>query len=134
MSRKASKRVSFSPDVNEKPILYLKQSGDNGTRVGGSRNRVTGIWAFRLLKDTTELPAPIKLLRTLRAKVARAVCIISARKRTSRKVSSSNHLTRSRSVSDPIESHRAEALEDCIEFLNSAASLQRSNSVTSNSC
>ncbi|KAI5325813.1 hypothetical protein L3X38_034887 [Prunus dulcis] len=135
MSRKASKRVSFSPDVNEKPILYMKQSGGtgNGTRVGGSRNRVTGIWAFRLLKDTTELPAPIKLLRTLRAKVARAVCIISARKRTSRKVSSSNHLTRSRSVSDPIESHRAEALEDCIEFLNSAASLQRSNSVTSNS-
>lgn len=129
MSRQASKRVSFSPDVyDNKPIMYLKQGG--GTRVGGTRSRATGIWAFRLLKDPKPLSAPVRFLRGLRAKVAR---VMSARKRSSRKVSSSN-LTRSRSVSDPIESHRAEALEDCIEFLNSASSLQRSNSVTSNSC
>ncbi|XP_068317161.1 uncharacterized protein [Pyrus communis] len=131
MSRRASTRVSFSPDVNETPILYLKQAGGGGggTRVGGSGSRVTGIWTSRLHKSTQVLSTPIKLLRTLRAKVARAVCILSASKRTSRKLSSSNHLTRSRSVSDPIESHRVEALEDCIEFLNSAASLQRTNSV-----
>ncbi|KAM0991431.1 hypothetical protein ACFX13_009983 [Malus domestica] len=129
MSTRASRRVSFSPDVNEKPIMYLKQGSGGGSRVGGSRSRVTGIWTFRLLKDTQVLSTPIKLLRTLRTNMARAVCIMSARKRTSRKVSSSNHLTRSRSVSDPMESHRVEALEDCIEFLNSAASLQRTNSI-----
>ncbi|KAM5560362.1 josephin-like protein [Rosa sericea] len=127
MSRQSSKRVSFSPDVyDNKPIMYLKQSG--GTRVGGNRNMASGIWAFRQLNDTNSLSAPVRFLRGLRAKVAR---VISARKRSSRKVSSSN-LTRSRSVSDPIESHRAEALEDCIEFLNSASSLQRTSSVTSN--
>ncbi|TQD87781.1 hypothetical protein C1H46_026633 [Malus baccata] len=130
MPRRACTRVSFSPDVNDKPILYLKQAGGiGGTRVGGSRSRVTGIWTSRLHKNTQVFSTPIKLLRTLRAKVATAVCILSARKRTSRKVSSSNHLIRSRSVSDPMESHRVEALEDCIEFLNSAASLQRTNSV-----
>lgn len=125
--------MSFSPDVydhvyDHKPIMYLKESG--GTRVGGNRNMATGIWAFRQLNDTNSLSAPVRFLRGLRAKVSR---VMSARKRSSRKVSSSN-LTRSRSVSDPIESHRAEALEDCIEFLNSASSLQRTSSVTSNCC
>ncbi|GFZ01627.1 hypothetical protein Acr_15g0002360 [Actinidia rufa] len=33
----------------------------------------------------------------------------------------------------PIDSHRAEAINDCIEFINSSSSLQRSNSVATNS-
>lgn len=28
----------------------------------------------------------------------------------------------------PVDSHRAEAIDDCIEFINSSASLPRSNS------
>jgi hypothetical protein len=130
MSRKASKRVSFSPDVNDKPTMFLKHGG--GTRVSGGRKRVIGIWTFRLQKES-ELISPVKFLQSLRAKVVRAIRFISVRRRSSRKVSSS--LVRSRSVSDPIiDSHRAEAIEDCIEFLNSSSSLPRSNSASTSSC
>lgn len=128
MSRKASKRVSFSPDVNDKPTFFLKHGG--GNRVMGSRRRVIGIWSFRVPKDPGF--SPVKFLCRLQAKVVRAIRLISMRRRSSssRKVSA---LARSRSVSDPIDSHRAEAIEDCIEFLNSSSSLQRSNSVSTNS-
>ncbi|EPS62358.1 hypothetical protein M569_12433, partial [Genlisea aurea] len=46
------------------------------------------------------------------------------RRRSSRRVSSAGSLNRSRSCTD---THRAEAIEDCIEFLNSSA-FKRSNS------
>ncbi|GFY93190.1 hypothetical protein Acr_08g0015860 [Actinidia rufa] len=89
-----SKRVSFSPDVNEKPPTF-RGSGTKGARI------------------------------------ARAMCFVSTR-RSSRKVSSSS-LMRSRSCAETIDSHRAEAIEDCIEFLYSSSSLQRSNSVSGSS-
>ncbi|KAM3689742.1 hypothetical protein ACB098_09G071800 [Castanea mollissima] len=129
MSRKASKRVSFSPDVNDKPAIFLKHSG--GTRVAGGRKRVIGIWSFSRLPKDSEF-SPVKFLERLQAKVVGTIRLMSLRRSSSRKVSSS--LARSRSVSDPIDSHRAEAIEDCIEFLNSSSSLPRSNSVSSRSC
>jgi hypothetical protein len=130
MSRKASKRVSFSPDVNDKPTMFLKHGG--GTRVSGGRKRVIGIWTFRLPKDSGF--SPVKFLQRLQAKVVRAMRFISMRRRSSRKVDVSSSLVRSRSVSDPIiDSHRAEAIEDCIEFLNSSSSLPRSNSMSTSS-
>ncbi|KAB1224311.1 hypothetical protein CJ030_MR2G000188 [Morella rubra] len=129
MSRRANKRVSFSPDVNDKPNVLHKHGG--GTRVAGGRKRVIGIWIFRLPKGSSGF-SPVKFLQRLRAKVVRAIRLVSMRRRSSRKVSSS--LVRSRSVSEPIDSHQAEAIEDCIEFLNSSSSLQRSNSVSTSSC
>ncbi|XP_047324801.1 uncharacterized protein LOC124928605 [Impatiens glandulifera] len=59
--------------------------------------------------------------------VAKALRFVSNGKRSSRKVSSTEgNLARSRSYVDHaaaiIDSHRAEALEDCIEFLNSSSS------------
>ncbi|GMY25457.1 josephin-like protein [Fagus crenata] len=128
MSRKASKRVSFSPDVNDKPTIFLKHGG--GTRVAGGRKRVIGVWSFRLPKDSEF--SPVKFLQRLQAKVVGAIRFMSIRRRPSRKVSSS--LPRSHSVSDPMDSHRAEAIEDCIEFLNSSSTLPRSNSVSASSC
>jgi hypothetical protein len=53
-------------------------------------------------------------------------------RKSSRKVTSSS-LPRSRSLAEAVDSQRAEAIEDCIEFLNSSSSLQRSNSVSTNS-
>ncbi|KAG2690807.1 hypothetical protein I3760_09G206800 [Carya illinoinensis] len=129
MSRNASKRVSFSPDVNDKPSIFPKHGG--GTRVAGGRKRVIGIWTFRLPKDSSGF-STVDFLQRLQVKVVRAIRFMSMRRRSSRKVSSS--LVRSRSVSDPIDSHRAEAIEDCIEFLNSSSCLQRSNSVSAGSC
>ncbi|XP_012087900.1 josephin-like protein [Jatropha curcas] len=128
MSCKASKRVSFSPDVHEKPIFH---KNEGGIRVTANRKRVTGIFSFRLHRSSKFSPA--RLLRRLGAKVVRAVRFISIRRKSSRKVSSAS-LARSRSLADAIDSQRAEAIEDCIEFLNSSSSLQRSNSVSANSC
>ncbi|XWS53028.1 hypothetical protein CRYUN_Cryun11dG0122800 [Craigia yunnanensis] len=40
---------------------------------------------------------------------------------------------RSKPLVTPADSHRNAAIEDCIEFINSSASLPRSNSVSANS-
>ncbi|XVF76786.1 hypothetical protein PTKIN_Ptkin13bG0294800 [Pterospermum kingtungense] len=129
MSRRTSKQVSFSPDVNERPMVFPKHGGSGRTR-GNRRRVVVGIFTFRLVKASY---SPARLLRRLGAKVARALRFVSIRRNTCRKVSSSN-LPRSRSMAESIDSHRAEAIEDCIEFLNSSSSLSRSNSVSTCSC
>ncbi|KAF7845394.1 josephin-like protein [Senna tora] len=120
-----SKRVCFSPDVNEKPAFFLKHGGDRGGRVLlGNRKRIIGNWSFRVAKDPRL--SPVRFLLRLGAKVARAtIKVVSMRRRSSRKVSSSSNLVRSRSLSDPTDSHRAEAVEDCIEFLHSSSSRER---------
>ncbi|GMH30048.1 hypothetical protein Nepgr_031891 [Nepenthes gracilis] len=104
----------------------------NGSRVASNKGRVTGICGYRLPRSSRSLQ-PVKLLRRLGAKLAKALSLMSMRKqRSSCKVSSAT-LARSRSyAADSIDSHRAEAIEDCIEFLNtSSSSLHRSNSVSS---
>ncbi|OMO97508.1 hypothetical protein COLO4_14571 [Corchorus olitorius] len=135
MSRRTSKRVSFSPDINERPTICLKHGGRT-TRSGNRRSRVmVGFFTFRVVR--TSRISPVRLLRRLGAKVARALRLVSMRRshhsNSHNKVSSSN-LTRSRSLAESIDSHRAEAIEDCIEFLNSSSSLSRSNSVSTCSC
>nr|KYP62927.1 hypothetical protein KK1_017487 [Cajanus cajan] len=113
-----SKRVSFSPDVNEKPTMFLKHG------VLGNRKRVIGNWSFsRFPKDP--LLSPVRFLLRLGAKVASSIRVVSMGRRSSRKVSSST-LVRSRSFSDPNDSsYRAKAVEDCIEFLHSSSSRER---------
>lgn len=129
MSNRSAKRVSFSPDVNEKPPVFIKPSGRS---TGNYRRRVdVGIFSFKLPRNSRVSPA--RLLQSLGAKMVRAFRCVSMRKRSSRKVSSST-LARSRSLAESIESHRAEAIEDCIEFLNSSSSMSRSNSVSTSSC
>ncbi|EOY07275.1 hypothetical protein QUC31_011437 [Theobroma cacao] len=134
MSRRTSKRVSFSPDVNERPTILLKHGGSTGRTRGNRRRVVAGIFTFRLVRSSRFSPA--RLLRRLGAKVARALRFVSMRRNSnSHKVSSSSsNLARSRSLAESIDSHRAEAIEDCIEFLNSSSSLSRSNSVSTCSC
>ncbi|KAF9680020.1 hypothetical protein SADUNF_Sadunf06G0076700 [Salix dunnii] len=126
MSRKASKRVSFSPDVNDKPTIFLKNG--SGTRGGGNRKKIAGTLAFRLPRTSKFSPA--RLLRGLSAKVARALRFVSMRRESSRAVTPSS-LPRSRSLAEAVDSQRAEAIEDCIVFLNSSSSLRRSSSVSS---
>lgn len=113
-----SKRVSFSPDVNEKPTMFLKHG------VLGNRKRVIGSWSFsRLPKDP--LLSPVRFLLRLGAKVASSIRVVTMGRRSSRKVSSST-LVRSHSLSDPNDSsYRAKAVEDCIEFLHSSSSRER---------
>ncbi|KAL5058190.1 hypothetical protein RYX36_029794 [Vicia faba] len=101
-----SKRVCFSPNVNDIPTIFLKK---------------------RDFKFTTEskLSPPLKFLVQLGTKVASSIKSVSMKRTSSRKVSSSSTLVRSRSISDLTDSHRAETVEDCIEFLHSSSSRER---------
>ncbi|PIM98681.1 hypothetical protein CDL12_28837 [Handroanthus impetiginosus] len=121
-----SRRVSFSPEPQT-----TSHNGGANIKVGGNENRVIlKIWIFKLPKGTRFSPA--SFFRQVGAKVVRALPLVAApgRRRCSRKVSSAS-LARSRSYAETLDSQRAEAIEDCIEFLNSSSSLQRSNSVNS---
>ncbi|CAI9782403.1 unnamed protein product [Fraxinus pennsylvanica] len=119
-------RVRFIP-ANEKPPICHKHGG--GTKVGGNK-KVIILWSFRPVKSLGF--SPVRFFRGIGAKMARALQFVSTRKRYSRKVSlSSLTLAGSRSYAENLDSQRAEAIEDCIEFLNSSSSLQRSNSVES---
>ncbi|KAE8697715.1 Sulfoquinovosyldiacylglycerol 2 [Hibiscus syriacus] len=134
MSRRTSKRVSFSPNVGERPTMFIKHGGSGTTTMtsGNKRRVVVGIFTFRVVESLSFSPASI--LRRVGAKVTGALRFISIRgnNSSSRKVYASK-MSRSRSLAESVESHRAEAIEDCIEFLNSS-SLSRSNSVTTCSC
>lgn len=122
-----SRRVSYSCDGNDKPtLIFDNKHGSGGTRVIGSKKKVVGIWSLRLQRNSA-----VRFLNCIGSKVASALRFVSTT-RSSRKVSSSSTLLRSRSYAEQLDSHRAEALEDCIEFLNSSSSLQRSNSVSTN--
>ncbi|ESQ40095.1 hypothetical protein EUTSA_v10014915mg [Eutrema salsugineum] len=153
MSRRACKRVSFSPDpeANEEPI-YPTHNGLSSSRHGRRRINLR-IFSFGVRSS----PAPKRLLRRIGASVTKTLRFMSLGRKTakakstpfssSRNVSSSSslscssssyssssiYLVKSKSVNES-ESHRAEAIEDCIEFLNSSSSLSRSNSISAWSC
>ncbi|KAL4283412.1 hypothetical protein GQ457_16G023520 [Hibiscus cannabinus] len=132
MSRISSKRVSFSPEVGERPTVFLKH-GDNGMTARGNKRRVVvGFFTFRFVESSSFSPA--SFFRHVGAKVAGALRFVSVRGNSSSRKVSATKLSRSRSLAESIESHRAEAIEDCIEFLNSSSSLSRTNSVTTCSC
>ncbi|KAL0316384.1 UNVERIFIED_CONTAM: hypothetical protein Scaly_1952900 [Sesamum calycinum] len=119
-----SRRVSFSPE----PTIHSKNNGAN-IKLGGNKKKVMlKIWIFKLPKGSRFSPA--SFFKQIGAKVVGALPLVSTRRRCSRKVSSAS-LARSRSYAETLDSQRAEAIEDCIEFLNSSSSLQRSNSVSS---
>ncbi|XP_045810122.1 uncharacterized protein LOC123904508 [Trifolium pratense] len=117
---KKSKRVCFSPnDVNEKPTIFLKHG--YCSKVLRNRKRLIGTWTFRF-RCRDPILSPVRVLMKLGAKVASSIRAVSLR-RSSRKVSSST-LVRSHSLSNSnlTDSHRAKAVEDCIEFLHSSSS------------
>ncbi|MCL7037022.1 hypothetical protein MKW94_006350 [Papaver nudicaule] len=148
-SNASSRRVNFSPDINDKPNISLKTN----YRVTGNRKRAPGS-GFRVPKSSLSSSSssqagfsPMNFLRRLSNKVVRALRMVSLRRRrTCPKVSSSysstsgsgsnsshyNNLARSRSYVNHhrVDSHQSEAIEDCIQFINSSSSFQRSNSVS----
>ncbi|KAL1194057.1 hypothetical protein V5N11_032990 [Cardamine amara subsp. amara] len=153
MSRRGCKRVSFSPDpeASDEPI-YPTHNGLSSSRHDRPKV-VMGIFSFGVRSS----PAAKKLLRRIGDRVAKTWRFMSFEKKStnakttpssSRNVSSSSslsacsssayssssiYLMKSKSLNES-ESHRAEAIEDCIEFLNSSFSLSRSNSISTWSC
>ncbi|KAG7033781.1 BAHD acyltransferase DCR, partial [Cucurbita argyrosperma subsp. argyrosperma] len=94
------------------------------------RNRkrlITVFWVFRLPKSGRLFPG--SFLRRIGAKVVKVLRYVSLRKRSASPASCSSSLksgsnfNRSHSVSESMEeSHRAEAVKDCINFFNSSSS------------
>lgn len=130
MSRNSSDRWCLSPDTNGgNPTVIVKHYQHPSSM--SSKKHGGGAWASRLVSGDSQLSrSSLQFLRRLGGKTVRVLRLVSSQ-RPSRKVSS---LVRSRSLVDQTESHRAEAIEDCIEFLNSYSSLHRSSSVSLSTC
>ncbi|XP_057953175.1 josephin-like protein [Malania oleifera] len=122
---RGSDRMSQGLDANEKTTAYRKQSStkraDEGKSTKFFRNG-----RFGLPRRRPGLFSPVRFLKHVGDKMATALRVLSFRRRPSPKVSSKPFVA-------PTDSHRTEAIEDCIEFINSSSTLQRSNSVAAES-
>ncbi|CAN1142346.1 hypothetical protein LINPERPRIM_LOCUS25975 [Linum perenne] len=134
MSRKSSKRVSFfTPDSTEKPTtIFLKHSPTTTHR---KKIAVVGIFTFRIHPVRIWRFTPsCRLFRRLGAKLARALRFFSLPRRRRRRGKTTSTSPPARSMTVGEDSQRIEAIEDCIEFLNSSSSwcdsLSRSSSVS----
>ncbi|KAL4557878.1 hypothetical protein LXL04_036072 [Taraxacum kok-saghyz] len=113
-----SRRVSFSPDIDDMPSppppLYFTKHGDD--RISTTEPMMS-IWTFRPPKRSGF--SAMRFLGRIKAKFAKALGFVSS----SRSSSSCNcSLERSKSYVEALDSHRAQAIEDCIQFLNSSSS------------
>ncbi|CAA2980224.1 Hypothetical predicted protein [Olea europaea subsp. europaea] len=104
-----------------KPTMFCKQNSCKKTKDQKQTNCINSR-NFRLPNSY-----PMKYLRNLGEKMA-ALLRKSDKKKGCPRVTSSTSEQSKPSVA-PIDSQRAEAIDDCIEFINSSSSLPRSNSV-----
>lgn len=125
MSLKETQMLNLQPNCD--PSILQKQKSSKRVTDGG-KTKCMGTCKFRLPKRCESLP--IRYLQHIGRKVSIAMRFLFIRKRGSYKegVSSSG---RGKTFVSPIDSHRAEAIDDCIEFINSSSSLQKSDSVKS---
>ncbi|XVF19909.1 hypothetical protein REPUB_Repub11eG0152000 [Reevesia pubescens] len=113
---------------NNKAHGSVIQKSNTDTKAVGNKGVTRGCGFIRCKKSEF---SPVRFLKHLGGKVAKGLHVVSMRIRPSPKVSSSSG--RSKPFVTPVDSHRNAAIEDCIEFINSSASLPRSNSVSANS-
>ncbi|XVF68938.1 hypothetical protein PTKIN_Ptkin11bG0041200 [Pterospermum kingtungense] len=128
MSTKGSNKVSHKKGNNKAngSVIHKSDTGAAG------KPGVTASCGFMRCKRSEF--SPVRFLKRLGDKVAKGIHVVSMRIRPSPKVSSSSSSSeKSRTLISPVDSHRNAAIEDCIEFINSSASLPRSNSVSAKS-
>ncbi|GMN23827.1 hypothetical protein TIFTF001_000295 [Ficus carica] len=118
--------------MEQKSFLYERQS--SGKRFAERKSRLGGSRRFEQLpKEPSVLTSvsPMRFLKHFAGHVARALCLVSGKRPSpsGKNVSSS---ARSKPLVAPLDSHRMEAIEDCIQFINSSSTFSRSNS-TANS-
>lgn len=100
-------------------------------KVAAKKKRSGGGCGIRLPKRSEV--SPVRFFKHLRRRMARGLCFAYFKKRRSATVSATvSSSGRSKPSVIPVDSHRSEAIEDCIEFINSSSSLPRSNSVSTN--
>ncbi|XP_044506723.1 josephin-like protein [Mangifera indica] len=113
------------PGISKEALIYKRNCV---SKVAGNKRWAAGSCGIRLPKRS-ELSL-VRFLEHLGSKIAKGLCFSSLRKRRSPAAVSSSG--RSKQSVIPVDSHRTEAIEDCIEFINSSSSLPRSNSVSAN--
>ncbi|KAF3439551.1 hypothetical protein FNV43_RR17829 [Rhamnella rubrinervis] len=123
MSTRADTQMSSRDYIKGKEFIYRKQGSDNGV---GRSKKIFGNFAFQCSRGPGL--SPMKLMKNLAGKVGRALCMLPTSKRHSRNDYSLSG--KSKPFVAPVDSQRIEAMEDCIEFINSSSSLSRSNSTT----
>ncbi|XP_052182709.1 josephin-like protein [Diospyros lotus] len=126
-------RESFKPFTNEEAAAsFHKQKPCR--RVFGEKSRFRTGCRFRAAGRSSELSLT-KCLRHLGGKVAAALHFICRKRRHPAAPNyASSASGRSNSSVAATDSHRAEAINDCIQFINSSSSLQKSNSLSTSSC
>lgn len=129
MSLKDSPGVNLKPEFEAKTSSNLQKQSSRKSGSNGIRTKCTGTCKFRLPKRPELLP--MRYVQHIGRKVSLLMRFISSRGRgTTKKEGVSSSSGRAKPFVTPIDSHRAEAIDDCIEFINSSSSLQKSNSVT----
>uniref|UniRef100_A0A6V7QVV9 Josephin-like protein n=1 Tax=Ananas comosus var. bracteatus TaxID=296719 RepID=A0A6V7QVV9_ANACO len=113
--RKGGGRVSLSPDAEEKPTVSLTLLKTNSKRAGGDANKVPRGFGCRLLR--TARCSAVKFFRRVRANMARALKMVSARGPFYGPSSS----TSLHKFVPPVDAHQSEAIEECIKFINSSS-------------
>ncbi|CAI9106935.1 OLC1v1006184C1 [Oldenlandia corymbosa var. corymbosa] len=119
--------VTTSDQKKQKAELQKQKSVKKEEKTPRCTN--TSCTKFRLLPKRNEL-YPFKHFKHLGEKMVSFLQMMSPR-RCSPKVTSSSSSSADRAAKPcaaPVDSHRAEAIDDCIEFINSSSSLPRSNS------
>ncbi|XP_034689158.1 josephin-like protein [Vitis riparia] len=148
MSAIIGKRVSYSPVVSHHTIITYQRRlfGERGEKPKGSASKrgsaldckraaeeakgASGNNRLRLFK--TPVLSPMGLLKRLGDKMAAAFRFVFTKKKKKRLSARTASSGKSKKFIAPDDSHRSEAIADCIEFINSSA-LNRSNSVSANS-
>ncbi|MQL93136.1 hypothetical protein Taro_025779 [Colocasia esculenta] len=129
MSRSGSRRVVFSPDVNETPTVLLRSCTADRLATTGYQTRVVAApsaaastgssFTHSLCRGAGHLP--MRLFRYVGANVVRALCFISGCRSRSPSSSKVSPRTFSKRFAPPQEPHHTEAIEDCIKFINSSS-------------
>ena len=71
---RTTEKVCYTPDFNEKPIMFLNQTTVGVGGGGGNKKRVTGTWTFRFQKDPKF--SPVRFLQQLGAKVGSVIVLV----------------------------------------------------------
>lgn len=114
MLRKGSKRVTFSPDIYEKPMISFKYNSDVGSMTPRSERLIGRSFGSR----GNGASSPMRFLCRVGNNVVNAFRRFS---RTRRKASARDCTLEvaPRRYSAAGDHYRSEAIDDCIEFINS---------------
>lgn len=138
MSARGCEGVSVKPEMTKNAKTTSKFQKQNSTKsvVDGTTNdarSTTSSTSCSFKMPSRSQLSPIKLFKQLGGKMAAVMKVVSSSKRSCRKVTNSSEraaISAKPTAALNIDSHRAEAIDDCIQFINLSSSLPRTNSVS----